>query len=69
MYYDKQSGEIKITESKNEKESATKKLIKNIDDLEQEKMKLLKEVGLDEHGRSKNPKEDVDKYAEKIKTV
>lgn len=48
MYYDKQSGEIKIEEKKGEKK---RKYIKNMDELEKEKKALFAEVGLSEEGK------------------
>ena len=47
MYYDKQSGEVKMKEKV---QTDKKKFIKNIDDLEKEKKALYAEVGLDENG-------------------
>ena len=47
MYYDKKTGEIKVKEKEKEKK---RKLIKNMDDLQNEKSKLMNEVGLDEKG-------------------
>lgn len=35
--------------------------------MQRERSLLYKEVGLDEQGRSKNPNEPIDKYADKIK--
>lgn len=66
MFYDKQSGEIKIKQKQQEKK---KKIIKTMDDLEKERNALLKEVGLNQDGRPLNENEDLDKLAEKIKTV
>lgn len=50
MYYDKQTGEIKMHERK---EGQSKTLIKNMDELEREKKALYAEVGLDEQGEAK----------------
>lgn len=40
-----------------------------MDDLERERKALFAEMGLDEEGQSTNPKEPVDKIADKIKIV
>jgi hypothetical protein len=45
MFYDRKTGEIKVKEKEEEKKL---KLIKNIDELEKEKARLFKEVGLDD---------------------
>lgn len=45
MYYDKESGEIKVKEREKQKE---KKILKNLDELENEKKALMKEIGLEE---------------------
>ena len=70
MQYDKKTGDIKITEGKSAAQSGKpKKVIKSVDDLEKEKKALYAELGLDEQGYSKNPKEPIEKVAEKIKTA
>jgi hypothetical protein len=66
MQYDKKTGEVKIIEKK---QGANKKVIGNVDDLEKEKKALFAELGLDEEGKPKNPKEPVEKVAEKIKAA
>lgn len=63
MYYDKQSGEIKIKEKETE---TKKKYIRNIDELEKEKKALYAEIGLSDEGKSKN-NETEEELAEKIK--
>ena len=40
-----------------------------MDELNSEKAKLLKELGLDHEGKNMNPKEPIDKYAEKLKAA
>ena len=65
MAFDKKTGEIKFIEKKVEKKE--QKIIKNMDELSQERSKLLKELGLDEEGRALNDKEPLDKYADKLK--
>ena len=66
MYYDKKTGEIKVKEKEKEKK---RKLIKNMDDLQNEKSKLMKEVGLDENGMPLDENESVDKTAESLKKL
>lgn len=66
MFYDKQSGEIKIKEKHVQE---TKKIINNMDDLEREKQALLAEVGLNQEGKPIKEDEPIDVIAEKIKTV
>lgn len=76
MQYDKKTGDIKIIEGGKGAQAAgkaaaksTKKVIGNVDDLEKERAALFKELGLDEQGYSNNPKEPIDKYADKIKAA
>jgi hypothetical protein len=65
MTYDRATGEINILERKVEKK--TSKIVNNMDEMEEERKRILKEVGLDENGRSLNPDEPIDEYAEKIR--
>ena len=67
MSYDKKSGEIIVEKGHGAKEVAKKKVISNIDDLEKEKKALFAEMGLDNEGQPKNPKEPIEKIAEKLK--
>jgi len=74
MSYDKKTGDINIVEGGKQLQGGkdgkkNKKVIGNIDDLEKEKQALFAELGLDEKGYSKNPKEPVEKVAEKIKAA
>ncbi len=57
MYYDRKTGEIKIKEKQEEKK---KKLIRNIDDMEQEKEKLMREIAFDNEGQPLNENESID---------
>jgi hypothetical protein len=69
MQFDRKTGEIKILEKKDDPAKRPKKIVQNLDDFNQEKAKLFKEMGLDSEGKSNNTKEPVDKYAEKLKVA
>ena len=69
MSYDKKSGEIIVDKGQGAKEVAKKKVISNIDDLEKEKKALFAEMGLDNEGQPKNPKEPIEKIADRLKNA
>lgn len=66
MEFDKKTGEIKILERLDDPRKKTKKILHNLDSFAEERKNLLKEMGLNEDGRSDAAKEPVDKFAEKL---
>lgn len=50
MYYDKESGEIKIKKEEQKSEQDIKRVIRNVDDLKREKEALFEELGLTPDG-------------------
>jgi len=67
MEFDRKTGEIKILEKKEDEKKKPKKIVQNLEEFNKEKIKLYKELGLDEQGYTTNPKEPIDKYAEKLR--
>jgi len=63
MYYDKTTGEIKI-EEKAKDLGMKKRIVKNNDDLEKERLKILKAEGLDEKGYDEGM--NTDAHSDKI---
>lgn len=63
MYYDKKTGEIKVKEKKQEKK---RKMIKSFDELENEKARLMKEVGLNNEAYPLDENQPIDKTANSI---
>jgi hypothetical protein len=49
--------------------AAAKKVIGSMDDLDKERKALFSELGLDDTGYPKDPKEPIDKVADKLKAA
>ena len=49
--------------------AAAKKVIGSMDDLDKERKALFSELGLDDQGYPKDPKEQIDKVADKLKAA
>jgi hypothetical protein len=76
MQYDKKTGDIKIIEGGKQSQqaakaaaAAAKKVIGSMDDLDKERKALFSELGLDDTGYPKDPKEPIEKVADKLKAA
>lgn len=69
MEYDRKTGEIKILEKLDDQKKKPKKIIKNLDQFNAEKSRLLKELGIGEDGRALDDSDTVDTYATKLQSL
>jgi hypothetical protein len=64
MYYDRESGEIKMREKEKSKDYKEKKIISTYDDVEKEKEELMRELGMESDPNNLKNEEEVAKFVE-----